>query len=254
MPSVSRIRLRASGAHLLISLVVASIVAVIVFGVWYPKPYYLLSGGLELFDLVIGVDVVVGPLLTLVVFNPSKPRSELLRDMSVIAALQIGALAYGMHTVFEARPVALVFEVDRFRVIAANTVLAQELPSASPEFRQLSWSGPKLIAAREPRSAKEKLRALELAIAGYDVGQRPSFWVPYAANAQQRALRQSHLITELIARSPNEAASIKADLLSLGLPIESTRYLPLQAKKGSWLVLLNPAGVPVGFSANNGFL
>lgn len=254
MPSVSRIRLRASGTHLLISFVIASIVAVIVFGIWYPKPYYVLSGGLILFNIVVGVDIIVGPLLTLVVFNPKKPRSELLRDMTVIAALQIGALGYGMHTVFEARPVALVFEVDRFRVIAANTVLAQELPSAPPEFRQLSWTGPKLIAAREPRSPEEKLRALELAIAGYDVGQRPSFWVPYAADAQQRALRQSHLITELIARFPNEAASIKADLVSHGLPMESTRYLPLQAKNGSWLVLLNQTGVPVGFSANNGFL
>ena len=69
-------RLRAAGLHLLLSLVVATLAAVLVFGLWYPGVYRLLAGGGELFLLVVVVDVVCGPLLTLVLFNPTKPRAD----------------------------------------------------------------------------------------------------------------------------------------------------------------------------------
>ena len=43
--------------------------------------------------LMIGVDVVIGPLLTLIVFDPKKKHLKF--DLVVIAALQLAALAYG---------------------------------------------------------------------------------------------------------------------------------------------------------------
>ena len=71
-------RLRASTIHLAISLLIASLAALLVFGWWYPYPYRELSGGRELFTLVVAVDVVLGPLITLVIFNTTKMRSHLL--------------------------------------------------------------------------------------------------------------------------------------------------------------------------------
>ena len=52
---------RASGIHLLYSLGVALMAALLVFGLWYPFPYRELAGGRELFLLVISEDVVCGP-------------------------------------------------------------------------------------------------------------------------------------------------------------------------------------------------
>ena len=60
----------------------------------------------------------------------------------MIGALQIAALVYGLHTVYIARPVAMVFEVERFRLVTANDVPVEELPKAPPEFRELSLTGP----------------------------------------------------------------------------------------------------------------
>ncbi|HYI06323.1 MAG TPA: hypothetical protein VD858_15630, partial [Reyranella sp.] len=111
-----RRRAFAAGVHLLISAVVAILAAVLVFGLWYPGAYRLLAGGRDLFLLVTAVDVIIGPLLTFAVFNLAKPRKELRRDLAVIGALQLAALFYGMVTVYEARPIAMVFEVDRFRL------------------------------------------------------------------------------------------------------------------------------------------
>src|SRR3954447_23361508 len=112
-------RLRASGLHLGISLCIAVTAALLVFAAWYPYPYREISGGRELFLLVTTVDVILGPLITFAIFNRSKPRRELVLDLSVVACIQLAALGYGLWTVAVARPVHLVFEVDRLRVVHA---------------------------------------------------------------------------------------------------------------------------------------
>ena len=102
------------------------------FGWWYPYPYRELSGGRELFALVVAVDVVLGPLITLVIFNPAKTRCHLVMDFTVIGLLQVAALAYGLWTVFVARPVHLVFEYHRMAVVHAIDVDSDLLAKAPP--------------------------------------------------------------------------------------------------------------------------
>jgi hypothetical protein len=110
-------RVGASLAHLAISGLVAALTAGLVFAFWYPMPYRESAGGRELFMLVLGVDVVLGPLLTLIVFDVRKSRRELARDLAVIGAVQLAGLAYGLYTVEGARPVAVALEGDRLRVV-----------------------------------------------------------------------------------------------------------------------------------------
>ena len=102
---------KASSIHFLGSLLVAAFAAALVFLLWYPFPYRELSGGKELFILIVGVDVVCGPLLTAVLFNPFKPRTELWRDLGLIALIQIAALVFGIFTVWQARPLFLALEL-----------------------------------------------------------------------------------------------------------------------------------------------
>ena len=79
----------AAGVHFSVSLVVAVLAAWMVFGLWYPYPYRELSGGGELFLLIVAVDVVCGPLLTLLLYRPDKPRYQWRVDMALIAGLQL---------------------------------------------------------------------------------------------------------------------------------------------------------------------
>ena len=148
-------RLKAAGIHLGISALIAGMAAALVFGLWYPWPYRSASGGQALFLLIMSVDLVLGPALTFVVFNRSKTKSHLVRDLAVIATLQLAGLAYGLYTVYLARPVAVVFEVDRFRVVSAVEVRHEELPQALPALLQrqelLGVHG-RTAQAREPRS------------------------------------------------------------------------------------------------------
>src|SRR4029079_10624368 len=113
-------RWKAFGLHLAISALVAGVVVALVVVLWYPPPFFAAMGGAVLLRLLIGVDVVLGPLITLVVFNPAKPRLKY--DIATIVVLQVCALAYGGYVMFEARPVYNVFVKDRFETIAANAI------------------------------------------------------------------------------------------------------------------------------------
>src|SRR5918993_3549413 len=102
---------RAAGIHFGISLAVALVAGLLVFALWYPYPYREISGGRDLFLLVVAVDVVLGPLITFAIFNRAKGWPHLRRDLAVVALLQLAGLGYGLWTVHLARPVHLVFEL-----------------------------------------------------------------------------------------------------------------------------------------------
>ena len=237
-------RLRASAIHLCISLLVAALAALLVFGVWYPYPYREISGGRDLFLLVVGVDVVMGPLLTLAVFNLNKPRTELRRDLGVIGLLQLAALAYGLWTVAVARPVHLVFELDRFRVVHAIEVPAELLRKAPANLQQLSFTGPTLLSVREFRDSNESFEATMAALQGVALGARPDLWQPYAA-AKPQILARAKPLAELKLRFPARAVDIDnalrsaASAASGARPAESVGYIPLVGRQTFWTVLLD---------------
>ena len=237
------VRIRATAYHLLISLGIALLAAALVFGVWFPGDYRRLSGGFSLFLLITSVDVVLGPLLTLVVFNPKKPRAELTRDLAVVAALQLGALAYGLHAMALARPVALVQEVDRFRIVSVGQVLDRELAAAG---QRLSYTGPRLMGTRAVTPG-ESVDAAELALQGYDVGQLPSFWQPYE-NSRAKALKHSRPLSAWLDHQPGGRAAIEEKVRSLGGDPATARFSVLISHVPGWSVVLDPAGNVLGFA------
>jgi len=127
-----------------------------VFTAWYPWPYREVSGGRDLFLILVSVDVILGPLITLVIFDRRKPVRELVTDLSVVGVIQLAALAYGLWTVAVARPVHLVFEVDRLRVVHAVDVPEELLPQTPPGIRPEPWTGPTMLAVRPFRDAAEQ--------------------------------------------------------------------------------------------------
>jgi hypothetical protein len=93
--------------------------------VWFPQPYLQAAGGGELFSILVGVDVVLGPLVTLIVFDTKKKYLKL--DLAVIAILQFAALGYGLSVILQARPVYVVFAVDRLELVLASDIAPEEL-------------------------------------------------------------------------------------------------------------------------------
>jgi len=232
-------RVKAGSIHLGISLMIAVLAAVLVFGIWYPYPYGETSGGRQLFLLVVTVDVIVGPLITFAVFNRRKPRDELVRDLAIVGLIQIAALSYGLWTVAVARPVHLVFEFDRFRVVHAIDVPEEKLSQAPSDIRTLPWTGPTMLAVRPFRDANEQSTATLMALHGQPLSARPELWQNYA-EARARVLAAAKPAAALRARFAARVAEIDAAVAKTGKAADKLVYLPLVSRTSSfWTVLLD---------------
>jgi hypothetical protein len=241
-------RLKASGIHLGISVCIATAAALLVFALWYPYPYREVSGGRELFLLVMTVDVILGPLITLAIFNRAKPVRELAIDLTVVGLIQLAALGYGLWTVAVARPVHLVFEVDRLRVVHAIDI-PQELFSRAPAGVDIEpWSGPTPLAVRPFRNADENLSATMEALGGVQLASRPDLWQPWET-ARPRILAAAKPVESLKRRMPAQAGVIDAALKKAGRDPSTTLYLPMVSRKFFWTALIDPqTAAVVGFA------
>lgn len=246
-------RFKAVAWHLLASLLLALAASALVFGLWYPSPYASVAGGTALFLILISVDVVMGPALTAVIASPTKPLPELRRDLALIVVLQLGALGYGLHTMAQARPVHLVYEIDRFRVVIAADIDPTLLPKAPEALRELPWFGPTLIAAVKPTDPDEQLKAVELGLAGIDLSMVPANWRPYAEHAAD-AWSRARPLQDLLARRADLLPQARALAARAGQPVEALRFLPLLSRHASWAtVLAGPDARVVGHLTVDGF-
>jgi hypothetical protein len=243
-PAFWRDRLRASAIHLAISLAIAALSALLVFGVWYPYPYREISGGRELFLLLVTVDVILGPLITLAVFNRTKPWTVLRRDLAFVAAVQLAALGYGLWTVSVARPVHLIFEFDRFSVVHAVDVPEEMLHLKPPGIEALPWKGPTLLSLRDFKSNQEQADATLAALAGLSLGARPDLWQPYLL-AVPNILKAAKPVSGLKQRFPDQAQRIDAVAQAAGRDAQTLLFLPMNGRKSFWTVLLDPVTADV---------
>ena len=246
-------RLRAAGIHLLISLAIAALAAALVFGLWYPYPYRELSGGRALFFMVVGIDVIMGPLITLLIFNAQKTRRHLVADLSVVALLQLAALCYGLWTVFEARPVHIVFEYKSMVVVHAADIDPASLSQAPADLQKLPLTGPTLLSLRSFKSADEEYNSVSMALAGRAQAAQPALWQPYDA-ARANILQAAQTLAQLQARFPEQASSIAQAASATGLPPTQLRTLPLLSRKRASTVLIDAqTAQPVGYLALDSF-
>lgn len=252
-----RVASLAAGVHLVISLAIAIVAASLVWGIWYPPPFDRLSGGRELFLLIVVVDVICGPALTLVVFDRTKPRPELFKDLSMIGVLQCAALLYGLWSTYEARPLYLVHEVDRFRVIAKPDYLGVNVSgeiAQLPESMRPSWrSGPVLVGSKPPEDARVRTSILMEALrGGRDFAQRPEYYLPYDDAYARQVAQHALPLAKFVDRYPDRAPEAEALLRRLHLSSNDALMLPMSLRT-DWIAVLDGGGRPIGFMPGDAF-
>lgn len=225
-------RLRAFFVHLLCSVAVAAVLAYVVFGVWYPAPLDKALGVSEVFLTVLAVDATLGPLITLVIYR--KGKKGLMMDLAIVVIFQIAALLYGVHVVAEGRPVWIVFNVDRFDVVQATEISPSNRAKAPPEYRGLSWSGPKWVGADVPEDPAARTELMfNAASGGADLPQRPDLYRPL--ESFNRALRTRAQSLEAM-QNFNRKEAVTATLSRWPA---ATAWLPLMGREQSMTVLLD---------------
>ena len=117
-----KFRLKAFGTHLLCSAVALTLVLGALYLGWYHWPGWHLTEALHVVVVMVGVDVVVGPLITLIIANARKRRRELARDIAIIVSVQLVALGYGATTLWHGRPLYYAFSVNCLQVVQAADI------------------------------------------------------------------------------------------------------------------------------------
>jgi len=155
-------KIPAFAIHLCISVALVAMLAAVVYLFWYPPPYFEFDGGWNVMQVVIFVDVVLGPLLTLVVFRRGK--KGLVRDLGVIAAIQLIAFVYGTGLMMQYRPAFIVYaEKNLFSVPWPDLVPHTKDTARLEQMR--SSKGPTLVVLDLPPDPAERQR-LRMAVAG----------------------------------------------------------------------------------------
>jgi hypothetical protein len=228
-------RWHASGLHLLISAAIAAGALALMLLVWYPHPLFVAAGGNDLLFLLVGVDVVIGPLITLIIFKVGKKGLKF--DLFCIGALQLAALFYGVGIVYLARPAFIVFVKDRFEVVTAVELKPENLAEGRlPEFRNVPVTGPVWAAAEFPTEPAERKRLVELTLSGFDVQHFPRYYRTYEAGASD-ILAAAQTLERTRLTEPRAAALADAWLAKTGTPASDVRYLDLRAPR-NWVGVL----------------
>lgn len=128
-------RWQAFGIHLIISVLILIALLAVIFFVWFPYDL-IFAGGIDGLKIMMGVDLVLGPLLTLVVFAPGKKGLKL--DLTLIGVLQTTCLFAGLWLVFNERPLVQLLADDGVHLLAASDfknyqMKIDNLPSRGPK-------------------------------------------------------------------------------------------------------------------------
>ncbi len=234
-------RWKASALHLSISATIALIALTLMLTLWFAPPFFSAAGGKQVLLIMLSVDVCLGPLITLIIYNAKKSRRALRFDFSVIAIVQFTALIYGINVMFHARPVFVVYSKGSYDMIVANQLdIADVKQALLPQYRTLSINGPVYVYSELPNDIAERNKVVLAAFNGKDLPLFPKYYQPYAQHGQAAGLA-AHDLGELKKINPGHEAEVDAALKKGGWKAGEVGFLPLRSKFEDIAMIVNRA-------------
>jgi len=231
-------RWKASFIHLLISILIVGSVAAYVIYFWYPPALMPMAKADRLLMLIASVDLIVGPLLTLIVYKSGKKNLKI--DLAIIALIQLSFLAYGLHTIWSSRPVFLVAVHDRFELVFANEISSKNLAAAKlPEFKNLGFTKPVLAGAVFPSDSKAKDSIMLSALSGQgDIQTMPQYFVSYET-VKDALLTRAKTLDDSSVLSQAESSILSSAAKSYGFQEDELCFVALASSRNYAVMLLN---------------
>lgn len=230
-PTKPLTRWRAASIHLMASLVLVATVCLLMLWIWFPDGLISVAGMSRYVLLLLCIDLCIGPLITLIVYKAGKPRLRF--DLTVIALLQLAFFAYGLHAIWQTRPVYLVGAVDRLTLVFANQV-----DGITRDF-ELPTGRPVLVGARIPENREERDAILNAALAGgADIDMRPQYYVPYEQVAP--GLREHARTLDSLELSAGESSRLSEAARRAHLDPARALILPVMSSRKTGTAILAP--------------
>jgi hypothetical protein len=235
-------KLRAFSIHFLISLALFAGLFYLILFHWYPMPWFPIDGGWQGVRIMIGVDLVLGPLLTFIIFNPAKGRRELTFDFSLIALVQISAMAWGVNLVHGQRPLAIVHWNGAFHSVDSKSPGFKNYP-----LEKLDAFGerrPVIVFQQEPDNEEKKIE-MAMAIFANDQGEyeHPELYRRLAPHLEE-VFRQQVDIKALTQQSPDAVQRLVNK--HPGIKAEDLRYVAFDGRYEQATLAFKPDGTLLG--------
>lgn len=220
-----RQKLVATAVHLLLSIACVGALLLLAMQLWYPDFLFATDGGWQGLRIVVLVDLVLGPLLTFVVYRRGKKGLAL--DLSLIALLQLTALCGGGWVVYAERPLVLVFNEGRFYSVTADDYLDTGTPV--PDLSALPAHPPGYVVLVPPPDA-----LAQSAVRTDYVRRRQLLYshVPWMRDAKpllDRVLAEA-IAVDTLAKNAADAERLAAWLAASGRDPAELAFLPYSSR------------------------
>jgi hypothetical protein len=241
-----KFRLKAFAVHLLGSASALSLILGGLYVGWYRWPGWHLTNVTQVVMVMVGVDVVLGPLLTFIIARASKPRRELVRDIAVIVAVQLAALIYGTMSLWNGRPLYYAYSETVLQLVQAYDINAEELvvgrrqnPALAPHW----YSLPRWIWAPLPQDSDTRQQIITSAVTGGDdVISMPQYFKPWEQGVPELR-KQLKKVDDVAYFAPSEKKRLKERMQAAGFDTDQLNSIPLTGRGHPLLAVFDPAGV-----------
>src|SRR5215472_6312786 len=240
-----RFRITAFTLHLLGSAGALTLVLGALYLGWYRWPGWYLTSVLHVVGIVVLVDLVIGPTLTLVVANPRKARRVFARDVAIIVTVQLAALVYGTVTLWNGRPLYYSFSGDRLEIVQASDIEAPEAATAgrrNPALAPHWYSLPRWIWAPLPDDPNEALHIVNDASfgSGKDIIDMPRYFKPWEQGLPK--LRDQLVrLDDMKDLSKPQKQTLRLRMSERGLPVDERNTIIMWGGSRQLLAVFDPA-------------
>ena len=240
-----RFRLTGFALHLLGSAGALTLVLGALYLGWYRWPGWYLTSVLHVVGIVVLVDLVIGPTLTLIVANPRKARRVFARDVAVIVTVQLAALVYGTVTLWSGRPLYYTFSADCLEIVQASDIETPEAATAqrrNPALAPHWYSLPRWIWAPLPDDPDEAAHIVndKLMGSGKDIIDMPRYFKPWAQGLPE--LRDQLVrLDDLRYLSKPQKQTLRLQMSERGLSVNERNTMIMWGGSQELLAVFDPA-------------
>jgi hypothetical protein len=250
-----RFRLKAFSLHLLASATALTLILGSLYFGWYRWPGWHLADVTRVVFVMVCVDVVLGPTLTLIIANKNKPQRELVRDIGIIVAVQLCALIYGSALLWNGRPLYYAFSESILQLVQAYDIDSTESEAGlrqNPGLAPHWYSLPRWIWAPLPQSQEESQKIVVSAVSGGDdVISMPKYFKPWKDGLPSLRSRLKK-VDDVAYFAKSEKKKLKERMRAAGLPDDQLNTIPLTGRGHPLLAVFDPVTLKITgtFKAN----
>ena len=128
--------------HLSFSVIIVLSISLLCQFYWFPSPFLMLDGTWVGLFIMATIDIVIGPLLTLLLVSSKKTKRAIAVDLVSILLIQLSALSYGVSQIEGERVVAIVHFEHVFHLVSKKELgsLSSSINKKIPTYKGIYYA------------------------------------------------------------------------------------------------------------------